>query len=210
MLKNEGDTVFGFSDYVVGTRFQMRHMGMNPNPLQIVLWHKDERHESKNCWNMLGHRKVVICSENFTAESVLQAIHCDGRFSLISNVDYGQPSKTLELIEDKSVYWPEAFNNFAESATDAELEEFVYRLPDVAIKRIFDKAELNAKERLKSLTKFRAAGRTVAIGNRTVEERGDCWYWSQGNKTTYMQHASESLLSDAVLRIDRVIHIPRS
>lgn len=210
VLKSEGDTIFAFSDYAVGTRLQMRHMGMNPNPLQIVLWHKDDRHESKNCWNMLGHRKVVVCSESFTAEAVLQAIHCDGRFSLISNIDYGQPSKTLERAEDKSEYWPDAFNSFAETATDSELEEFVYRLPDVAIKRIFDKVELNAKERLKMLAKFKAAGRTVTIGNRTIEERGDCWYWSQGSKTTYMQHASESLLSDAVLRIDRVIHISRS
>jgi hypothetical protein len=210
VLTGEGDTVFGFRDHAAAVRLQMRHMGMNPHPLQIVLWHSDSVHSSRACWNMLGKRQVVICDEKITPASLLQAMHVDGRMATTADMDYGQPVKTLERLGDRSLHWATAFDEFAEEATDVELEEILYQLPAVAVKKILDKTGVNTRERIKAFTKFRTAGRTVRIGSRIIEEREDCWYWSHEKKHRYMDHASESLVSDAVLRVDRVIYIPRS
>ena len=210
VFSTKGDTVFGFRDHISGVRLQMRHMGMKTEPLPLVLWRDDGNRRSRFAWDMFGNRKIIICDTKFSPEALAQAITSDGYMVTVADIDYGQPRETLQKLEENSKHWSDAFENFAETATTPELEELVYSLPRAMTRKIFDKISVGTKERLKSLSKFRSVGRVVVLGTRLIEEREDSWYWTLEKRRSRASHSSESLVADAVLRIDKVIYVSRS
>lgn len=206
--------VLAVGDPYVYLQLIARHYAHRQTILPVICWLDEARGRTHKAWEMLSRRKVAIWSPTLTAQVLRQAVESDSNLSIHTSVravgndellDYIQQVQPFEYVRARissARPWPFAVTKTLERMTDAEVENLLgqYRLLEPDTERVVPRLGKSEAARAHRLLDTRKnLGRVVSIGRHSIAEQPDGWFVMSG------KHSRE-LVSDARLRIERVVH----
>jgi len=201
---------------------QMRHLEQSQRALPLVCHydsirrtqqHGDsQRVRTTNAWQLLGNRQLIFWMPEFCVATIQQAIAVNG---LIATVGPLQPSvealqeymwkrtprDLLRHIIHSARPWPESLARAFNGMDNTKIERHVQRMQvdGVDLEREIKKCGSTTQRRVRGM--FDQASQRVGrlITGKTVVERSGGWF-ERGRL------GQESLISDGIVRIDRILY----
>lgn len=218
------NTLVTINDALLATDWQLRNFAGSTQPLPLIAWTDQWGHNGKrrlrtqNAWQRLGDHNVVFWIPDNDAEAWRQAVLRNGRVaglgvrpdrtdaeSLYRYVRRQDPRGLLETIIRKSLPWPQALDQLAAKSRPRELETLLLELLGAgcttaeiakrcgpAVRKCF--AEMPAMQQEKI---------GASRGDAVVFEQDDAWFRRDADGRV-------AQVCGAALRIDHVVHMPRS
>lgn len=207
LLQDDNEAVIALRDPLLMIRLQQKNFGTFSRPLPLVAWHDDGRAVTLQSWQMFHGRRIVFWSPTATAEVLRQVMTTDGWLVLGREADYWQqqsPHESIRRVFKVAQPWRDAVAAWLEKAADREIEELFnsLKIRGQSTNRLLERCSAKLKNRIAVLLKQELVQNSIALGNTTILEQGDGWYAVDSRRNT------STLISDACLRIERVVHRP--
>jgi hypothetical protein len=200
--------VIGFNDPWLALRLQFRHFLSATRPLPLVAWHDAGRHLTQLAWRALHDRKIVLVSRELDAATIYQANQCNGDIWLMPSRHGSRGDGTIfrdltpmQLVKRairEARPWRDVLEDWHNEQQPGIAEKLVHDLnmyPDIDAAHVAKELRLyDVRDVLDGVPV-----REVTLGTSRVIEKADGWY--MGSK----QKRPEYLLSDAILRIRRIL-----
>jgi hypothetical protein len=177
--------VIATDNWLLALQAQMRTFKVAMQPMAMVVWHDDGRHETNNAWHALGDRNIIFWSlASLDARIVRQAMRVDG-YIAIAGPEYqteenlqqflrNHPGFDLQVrIRSQAKPWREALQEWMKKSRECVVDQLLLEL---------ERAGENVADVLKQCGRSgKVAGlpvvtRTVEIGRNVVTERSGEWF----------------------------------
>lgn len=210
-----------FPDPAVPIRTYIRNYLLQQQIPSMGAWHADLTHRtSREAWYTFRGRKVVFWTDTHDAEVFIQAIRADG-YIYSSQVEhaceegwmkyrthwknYHAHDPAFKTMAKKSVHWTAALSDHFATLEDNDVEDFLRKMQDAGedVERVLRRCYPSQRDRCLSIMAGSRGNRFVLLDGKNVEERETGWYVTN-------KQGREELVSDAILRIDKVLSQPKS
>jgi len=197
------------SDPWLALRLQLRHFQGFSTPLPLTVWHDGPAgRTSRQAWQILEGRRVVIWSWQLDHRAVYQAIQANADIALAgpeeptarSLAHYARQHIPIDLVRrilSRARPWREALGRWARDASEGAIEELLLNLESYGV----DVADLCRSSPALRCGKWcqpsRLPEKVVLLDGRRFIERSDGWYHCTKD------HKFLKIV-DGVIRVERV------
>lgn len=211
-------TVVAVSDILLYLKLQFRQFEHLNQPLPLACWqHRpgDRLAATRNGWDLLKGRKVVLWDPGMSPDTLQQAIDRDFHLCNIGPTKLRKdtmdqylwrstPVALCHKIQKLARPWPIALARMAEDWTDSQLEERLVQLQIKShdLKRLLKQCTPDTRDRVRAMIQVDRNYRSIPMDGVNVLEQPDGWFCGQIHRfrNTY------ELISDAKLVIHQVVH----
>jgi hypothetical protein len=213
LLQPAGGPIVAVGDPYLYLRLQAGHYAQRTGVLPLVCWHDEGRRSTRHAWDMFRDRKIVFWAPALTAKILRQAVLSEGYLSITGRMSRKTTKQIQEYLHGKTPLehltgfskrakpWPTATAALLDRMDDSQIENLFleYKLIGEHVNEVTRRLPPATADRVKTLLARQQTGTVVVIGGREIEESDDSWW------VTSAGGQRSELISDAVLRIDRVV-----
>ena len=205
-----GHHVVAVSDPLLALKLQIRHASAFFQPLPLVTWHDGPTALTRESWEVLSDKTVVIWGPGLTPKLLHQAMAADGLISLLGPSDVTSTALGKHYLRLAPAHmllykvirharpWREALRHWAKTKPDGQVLDLLSGLKFYGIS-IEDLAPFcGGSRRARRLLPPAPPTRTVTVGGVTVRERPDGWFVVRGSRP-------EAKLCNAIVRLDELV-----
>jgi hypothetical protein len=210
LIEKKASIVYAVSDHLLAAKMIAKNAALKQRPAPVVGWYQDTRARTQLAWNTFHDRRIIFWDEELSADMLRQAIAadadvCTGRFlttdpkRMANMMQKMQVREFLRGLEKRAVHWSQVLGRIAGDMRDEELENLLLnlQLDADATNVVLSHCKGYLKNRIEHLLVRQTGGLVIRIDSKKVEERDTGWY--------LLSKDGEELISDGLLRIDKVI-----
>lgn len=201
---------FIVNDPVIAMRLQLRHLRQHNIPLPICGSHSDSNLVNRHMWGAMFPREFIFWGPELTAALIQQAQRANGKIALskglsalTTKLTSKTPERWIDLMASMAKPWQDVLIKELQDASLPVAESLLLRLrlPPQDMRDLAAKAPQDLKVKLEDV--FNTASqevRTASVEGSNLVEDETGWHLASNGR----------IVSDAVIRIDKVIYQPAS
>ena len=197
-------------------KLQLRSAVAERRTVPLVHWSAKQTRLS-TAWQALRGADIVLWEPNlsdagiataYQLNSPIATVSTDAILKSLQRPGGETPEELIDGVIERAQPWHEAASKLMRSLNDEKLLALLSAIGDrnVEISQLLAACSLDVQKRAAKLLGDAYDQRSVQLGRFVVVEREGAWYASPLGSTTY---GAGTLLVNAILRIDRVVHRPR-